>query len=73
MSKQWRPWSSEEAADFDDRFCSQCIRDAAFRAGTGDSCEIAADGFGVALGLEPPPQWIEDEDGPGCTAFEALP
>jgi len=68
---QWRPYSSWEAAAFEDRFCDRCERDAAFRAETGDSCPIAAQGFGVSLGLEPPPEWVEGGDGPTCTAFES--
>lgn len=68
---QWRPHSSDEAAAFDAKFCSECARDHGFRGGAGESCPIAVNGFGVALGLEPPAEWIEDQSGPRCTAFEA--
>lgn len=71
MTAQWRPTSCDEAAWFQDSFCGRCTKDAAFRAGTGDSCTIAAQGYGVALGLEPPPEWVEADGEPRCTAFDA--
>jgi len=67
--KQWRPRSTDEAAAFQEGFCDRCIRDEPYRAGTGDSCPIAAQGFGVALGLEPPHEWVDGDAGPICTAF----
>lgn len=70
---QWRPHSADEACEFQDAFCDRCTKDAAFRAGTGDSCRIAAQGFGVAIGLAPPPEWVEADGEPSCTAFDAEP
>lgn len=67
----WRPRCADEAAAFQDRFCDRCVRDAGFRAGTDDSCPIAAQGYGTALGLTPPAEWVGGEAGPSCTAFEA--
>lgn len=69
MTAQWRPRSIDEAAWFQMSFCDQCVRDQAFREDRGDSCSIAAQGFGVAVGLEPPPEWVEEAGEVSCTAF----
>lgn len=66
---QWRPTCADDAAWFQGHFCDLCKRDDAFRVGTGDSCPIAAQGFGVALGLEPPAEWVAENGEPRCTAF----
>jgi hypothetical protein len=71
VTASYRPRSTLEAADFYAAFCSRCLKDAPFRDGSGDSCPIAAQGFGVALGLEPPPEWVRGDNGPACAAFEA--
>ena len=67
----YRPASAWEGAEFMERFCDRCQHDAAFRAGTGDSCPIAANA--VAYGVEDegyPLEWREDgPSGPRCTAF----
>lgn len=54
---------------FQDRYCDRCVRDEAFRDGSGDSCEIAAQGYGVAIGLTPPVEWVAENGLPRCTAF----
>lgn len=69
VEEQWRPYSSDEAAWFQSTHCDLCVRDAAYRDGTGDSCPIAAQGFGVSLGLEPPPEWVDVNGDPTCTAM----
>ncbi len=54
------------------RFCDRCVRDAAFRDGTGDSCSIAANTmiYDVADNAYPA-EWRKDgSEGPRCTAFE---
>jgi hypothetical protein len=52
-------------------FCDRCERDRAYREGAGDSCPIAA--ATMAFGKDEPDyprEWIEDDLGPRCTAFE---
>jgi hypothetical protein len=67
----YRPTSGTEGADFMEAFCDRCTRDAAFRAGTGDSCPIAADTMVFAVtDPEYPAEWVQDERGPRCTAFD---
>jgi hypothetical protein len=69
--KLYQPSSGSEGAWFMSRFCDLCKRDAAFRDGTGDSCPIAADTMVYSVDdPEYPREWIEDESGPRCTAFE---
>lgn len=69
----YRPSNGFEGMTFMDAFCDRCKRDAAFRAGTGSSCLIAAATF-VYGADEPqyPIEWVSDPDGdnPRCTAFE---
>jgi hypothetical protein len=71
-TRPYCPRNGSEGRGFMARFCDRCKRDAAFRAGTGDSCEIVAN----AMCYLYPPEWVEnDADGadanPRCTAFDA--
>jgi len=67
----YRPGNGTEGAIFMDRFCCRCKRDEDFQSGTGDSCEIAALSIAFRIGdPEYPKEWIEDDQGPRCTAFE---
>ena len=73
MSWPYRPSNGDEGMWFMDKFCDRCRRDDAFQRGVGDSCPIAA--ASLAFDIEEPgypSEWIEDEDGPRCTAFEPL-
>lgn len=74
MTKKYRPSNGSEGADFMSEFCDRCQRDAAFQDGTGDSCQIAAATMAYNIAdPEYPKEWIEDERGPRCTAFEPIP
>jgi hypothetical protein len=70
----YQPANLMEGAIFMDRFCDRCRHDTAFRDGTGDSCLIAANAVALKV-TDPgyPAEWIEDERGPRCTAFEREP
>jgi hypothetical protein len=68
----YRPSCGSEGADFMARFCDLCSRDAAYRDGAGDSCPIAAASLTYLIDQPGyPAEWIRDEAGPRCTAFEA--
>ena len=71
--KPYRPSCGTEGIAFDDKWCSWCARDAAFREDMdrNDGCQIVADTFAYELG-DPhyPKEWVFDRDGrPSCTAF----
>src|SRR5690606_777867 len=73
MTEKYRPSNGTEGMSFIDAWCDRCKRAAAFPAGTGDSCPIAAGTFGFDVG-DPkyPSEWTYDAEGePICTAFEA--
>ena len=73
MSDLYRPLSGTEGMWFMDRFCDRCRRDEAFQRGDGDSCPIAAATIAYDVAdPEYPPEWIEDEAGPRCTAYEPI-
>jgi hypothetical protein len=59
--------------DFMERFCFRCAKDAKFRKTEDgmDGCKIVADTF-VYEPSDPryPTEWVQDESGPRCTAFE---
>lgn len=67
----YQPASGGEGAEFMATFCDRCTKDAAFRAGTGDSCPIAANTMVLTpADAEYPREWIYGADGePTCTAF----
>lgn len=67
-----RPSNGTEGMIFMEHFCERCKRDAAFRDGTGDSCQIAANTMAFDVSdSEYPAEWQYGEDGqPKCTAFE---
>jgi len=69
----YQPSNGIEGACFMELFCDRCTRDAAFRAGTGDSCEIVANTMVYSVDDEAyPREWIYGpDDAPTCTAFEA--
>lgn len=68
----YQPSCGFEGAAFMARFCDQCVHDAAFRDGTGDSCTIAANTMVYDVDDDAyPVEWREDgPHGPRCTAFE---
>jgi hypothetical protein len=73
MSKPYRPTCGTEGADFQAAFCDRCERDRLFRETQegGDSCPILLDSSAYDVtDSRYPKQWIIDEQGPRCTAFE---
>ena len=71
MRERYRPANGSEGMAFMDQFCDRCKRDAAFQAGTGDSCPIvAATMVYQVTDPEYPAEWTCDAEGPVCTAFE---
>jgi hypothetical protein len=73
MGEKYRPANGMEGAIFIQRWCDRCERDAAYRAGTGDSCPIAAGVMALdASDPEYPGQWTVSDNGtPICTAFQS--
>jgi hypothetical protein len=72
MAEPYRPSNGTAGADFEDRWCSHCSRDAAFRANpdSGDGCPIVAATFAFEIDHpEYPKEWVTNEKGPRCTAF----
>jgi hypothetical protein len=75
QTEPYRPSNGCEGMDFMAAWCDRCKRDAAFQAGTGDSCPIAANAIAY-MEDEPeyPKEWVCDAgtfDGNArCTAFE---
>jgi len=78
MTEPYRPSSGTEGMDFEAEFCDRCQKEKAFwEASYGlDSpdpapiCPIHARAL-MYLPDDPefPAEWIEDENGPRCTAF----
>ena len=69
MTRPYRPSSGTEGAYFMAAFCDQCVHDAAFRDGTGDSCPIAANTICYDLDdAEYPNEWAYRDGEPVCTA-----
>jgi hypothetical protein len=72
-TRAYRPSCGTEGADFMEEFCYRCEKDRAFRE-TDDGakgCQIVSDTFFYEVN-DPlyPTEWIHDEAGPRCTAFE---
>lgn len=65
----YRPSNAWDGMDFQAQHCDRCQHEIAYQNG-GDPCEIlsAALAFSEA-DPEYPKEWIEDADGPRCTAF----
>lgn len=71
--RKYRPSNGAEGMDFMAEYCDQCKRNAAFQAGNGDSCPIAAATMVYNIDdPQYPKEWIVDNDGPCCTAFDAI-
>jgi hypothetical protein len=68
MTRPYRPSNGTEGQDFIDAFCSHCKRDAS------RDCPIVAATFLYAAD-DPryPKEWVQDEVGARCTAFERVP
>ena len=82
MTRPYLPSNGTEGMIFDDRWCANCQRDAAWRAdeNTGSNpCDILSRSFVYKPGdTEYPVEWIEDDvkfpvpSNPRCTAFVAI-
>jgi hypothetical protein len=80
-TRPYRPSNGTEGEIFDDRWCSNCERDRAWRAdeSKGEPCDILGRTLIHNVG-EPdyPVEWIEDNvpypqpTNPRCTAFEPI-
>lgn len=71
-SKPYRPSNGTEGEIFEAQFCSQCEHEAAWRRDDlkHDACKIHARVYAFGINdPQYPKEWIEDEDGPHCTAF----
>lgn len=64
MAKPYRPSNGTEGEIFHECFCYQCAL-----YGDPDSDMMPCQIQGLALSGGQPEQWIEDENGPRCTAF----
>lgn len=73
----YRPSTGTEGAAFQERWCDQCARDAAFRDDPdfGTGCQIVADTFALDItNPKYPKEWVFDREGrPCCTAFTTDP
>ena len=72
----YRPSNGSEGMEFEARFCDHCSRDAAFRENMdgADGCPILAAVFIYDVDQQQyPKEWIEDDNGPRCTAFTTDP
>jgi hypothetical protein len=73
--KPYRPSNGTEGEMFAEQFCYECKRDEKFQETQNgeDSCPInAAACFLDVDDPDYPPEWITDEAGYRCTAFEAI-
>jgi len=70
--EKYRPSNGSEGMMFMERWCAKCQRDAAYRAGTGDSCPIVCNSLIHSIDEEGyPAEWQYGDDGqPRCSAFE---
>lgn len=67
MQNPYRPANGTEGDEFISQWCDRCVR-----GKTGDPCAILGDTlFLDADDPDYPREWIEDDDGPRCTAFAA--
>lgn len=70
MSEPYRPSNGTEGDCFMAQFCNNCVRD----MNPDSPCRILTDTFIYSIDdPEYPKEWIEDDDGARCTAFEAKP
>lgn len=69
--KPYRPSNGSEGCAFEARFCDRCVHDVPPDPDHGrdnGECTIHTNAL---CGIQPP-EWIEDEKGPRCTAFQAI-
>lgn len=66
----WRPSNSDEGMWFESLMCERCENDRAYRH--EDVTDMACDILTTACAGDQPAEWIKDEHGPRCTAFEPI-
>lgn len=59
----------EEADVFMAQYCGHCIKDAGYRAGYM-GCPLIEEELVFGSRPEYPKEWVRDENGPRCLAFE---
>lgn len=72
--KPYRPSNGTEGADFQDRWCCRCERDAKFSEDYPElGCQILANTFVYEVD-DPryPKEWVVKDGSPCCTAFVQL-
>jgi hypothetical protein len=73
MTKPYRPSNGFEGMDFQKRFCFRCEKDRLYRKTDDgkDGCQILSLTY-LFDKHDPryPKEWVEDERGARCTAFE---
>lgn len=72
MTKPYRPSNGTEGMMFMAKFCDRCQKEAAYRRNPNrtDGCSILC--ASMCYEVEDsgyPKEWIEDDQGPRCTAF----
>lgn len=74
LPRPYRPSNGTEGMIFDDRWCSNCARDAAWREDDSkEPCGILSRTFLYEIDdPDYPTEWIEDDAGPRCTAFSTI-
>lgn len=72
-SRPYRPSNGSEGEWFMGRWCGQCQKEATYRKTDdgADACRIATNTMAFDID-DPlyPKEWVKDERGPRCTAFE---
>lgn len=68
--KPYIPSSGTEGMEFEAMFCDRCEMDRAWNESGGDEdgCEI----HNGAIWGDEAPEWVIDEHGPRCTAFQKI-
>jgi hypothetical protein len=70
LPQPYRPSNGDEGCWFQQKFCDRCEREREYREKERSPCSIL--GLTMALDIDDPDypkQWVEDENGPRCTAF----
>lgn len=74
MSEPYRPSNGTEGEFFQEKFCQRCVKDRACNKPNPDwseGCKILAATFANDIDdPDYPKEWIEDDEGARCTAFE---
>jgi len=70
MAKPYRPSNGTDGEIFYANWCEGCAKDAKYRETGKGGCQIIVGAMLYDIGdPDYPPEWIQDEHGPRCTAF----